>query len=516
MTNLSHSNPKTPLFSADQVGELESILFDEFGLSALTLMERAGAAAFSMLNRHWPDLKRLVVVCGPGNNGGDGYVVARLAVESGMDVTLVGYSEPKSDEARVARDRAEEAGLELQTVSIEALCQGDVVVDGLLGSGLIRPPEGPAREVISLINRCGAPVLSLDIPSGLESDTGATPGRVVQADFTVTFIGFKPGLLTGRGREFCGELELASLEVPNEVYDRITPIAQCLSDHQVAALLPHRPQDVHKGQVGRLLIVGGEIGMSGAVTMAGEAAYRVGAGLVTLATRSEHAALIAHHRPELMTRGVEDSAALAVLIDEVDAVVIGPGLGNGEWASEMLDSLLEVDIPLIIDADGLNRLAERAGQSGLPLQRQNWILTPHPGEAGRLLNCVSGEVQSDRFASIEAILRRFGGVCVLKGSGTLVGEQEQLPLLCHRGNSGMASGGMGDVLSGVIGGLLVQGMTPMHAASAGVWLHALAADTTAEEEGEIGMVALDLMPGVRYHRNRLVGLDPDSDSDIIG
>jgi|TARA_B100000959_G_scaffold286747_1_gene366970 NAD(P)H-hydrate epimerase len=509
MTDLSHINPKLHLFTADQVRRLESIAIDEFEISALTLMERAGAAAFSVLNRHWPDLKRLVVVCGPGNNGGDGYVVARLAAESGIEVTLVGYSEPKSDEAREVRDQAEKAGLELQPATTEALCRGEVIVDGLLGSGLTRPPEGPVREVISLINKCGTPVLSLDIPSGLESDTGATPGRVVKADVTVTFIGFKPGLFTGRGREFCGELHLSALEVPQQAYDRVTPTARCLSDDQIAASLPHRPQDVHKGQVGRLLVVGGDIGMSGAVTMAGEAAYRVGAGLVTLATRREHAAQIGIHRPELMTRGVEDRTALGVLIDEVDAVVAGPGLGNGEWAAEMLEQLLECDLPLVIDADGLNQLVKLGGHNSAHLQRQNWILTPHPGEAGRLLDCVSGEVQNDRFASMEAILRRFGGVCVLKGSGTLVGQQEQLPLLCQRGNSGMASGGMGDVLSGVIGGLLVQGMTPLNAASAGVWLHALAADSSAEEEGEIGMVALDLMAGIRRHRNRLVGLESD-------
>lgn len=479
------------LYTADQVRELDRRAIQGHGIPGYTLMQRAGAAALEVLGRMWPRGRVLAVVCGPGNNGGDGYVLARLARAAGWEVRLAAVTDPgalQGDAARAWGDwRAAGGGV----VSLDAALEGcDVIVDALLGTGLGRPVEGAMAEAILRINAVGVPVLSLDIPSGLGADTGAVLGRAVRARATVTFIGLKLGLFTGEGREHGGEVHFDALAVPAAVYAGMIPAA-ARADAAVLGRLPRRRRSAHKGDFGHVLVVGGAPGMPGAVRMAAEAAARVGAGLVSVATHAGHAAFIPLARPEVMAHGVTAPDDLDPLLERATVVAVGPGLGQGDWGRALLQRVLAWEGPRVLDADALNLLA------GAPQRRGDWVLTPHPGEAARLLGCTTARVQADRPAAAAALQARYGGVCVLKGSGTLVHDGRGLTV-CTGGNPGMASGGMGDVLTGVLAGGMAQGLaaTPGETAVLGVCAHARAADMAAGE-GERGLLASDLIQRLR-------------------
>ena len=482
------------LYRADQVRELDRIAIEQFAIPGFELMSRAGAAAFRALRSYWPDVRRLAVLCGTGNNGGDGFVLARLAREAGMDVALyqVGDADRVAGDALQARQLAEQAGITPQPWRQQSLGSRQLVVDALLGTGLDGAVREPWRQAIEAINSSGTPVLALDVPSGLDADSGAAPGMAVRARLTVSFIALKQGLFSGEGPELCGEVRLETLDVPTQVYQEIEPASRLLTSEPG---LPARRRTAHKGDFGHLLVVGGERGMSGAVRLAGEAALRCGAGLVSIATRRSHAALLNLSRPELMCHGVEQPAELRSLLDRVTVAVVGPGLGQQRWGEVMLETVLDSRLPLVVDADALNLLART------PQRRQEWIVTPHPGEAGRLLGSSAARVQADRFGAVRELQRRLGGVAILKGAGTLILVPEGIPEVCSAGNPGMASGGMGDVLSGVIGSLLAQGLSLAQAARLGVLIHALAADRAATA-GERGLLAGDLMPHLRRLVNR--------------
>lgn len=473
------------LYRAAQVRELERIAMAQCGLSDGVLLERAGRAAFELLRRRWPEAHRIAVVCGVGNNGGDGFVLARLARAAGLEVAL--YQVGEAARLRGAALAAAQAvGLTAQPLAAGALRGCDVVVDALLGIGLRGEVRGAWRTAIDAINGSGRPVLALDLPSGLDADTGAVLDSAVQASVTLTFLGLKPGLLTAAGPACGGELRFASLAVPPAVYAKVPAAARRLDSAQFAPWLAPRRRDAHKGDCGHVLVVGGDLGYAGAVRLAAEAAARCGAGLVSVATRAAHAAAIAMARPELMCHGVERAVELEPLLRRATVVVIGPGLGQGAWGRHLLGKVLQARQPLVVDADALNLLAQD------PLHRKDWVLTPHPGEAGRLLGATVAQVQADRFAAAAGLQASFGGVVVLKGAGTVVLGGDGLPGICVGGNPGMASGGMGDVLSGVIAALLAQGLPLREAAGAGVCLHAAAADTAAAEAGERGLLASDL------------------------
>ncbi len=478
------------LYRAEQLRELDRIAIETFGIPGIELMDRAGCAAFERLRALWPEARSVAVLCGTGNNGGDGYIVARLAREAGMQVSLyqVGDEERLTGDALLARRLAMQLGVSPQPWQGRDLEEFDLLVDGLLGTGLRGGAvSGPWAEVIESMNGSGVPVLALDIPSGLSADTGVPLGVAVKARATVTFIGRKQGLYTGEGPDHCGEVFLEELGVPREAYDLVSPSAMLLVEQKP---FPPRRRTAHKGDSGHLLVVGGDKGMSGAARLAGEAALRSGAGLVSIATRREHASLLNLSRPELMCHGVEGPEELIPLLEKADAVVIGPGLGRGRWGRAMLEQLLDWERPMVVDADGLNLLAE------MSVRNERWILTPHPGEAARLLGTTSMEIQRDRFSAVKEIQNRFRGISILKGAGTLILGPDGLPAVCGAGNPGMASGGMGDVLSGVLGALLAQGFEPLEAARQGVLVHALAADRAAAS-GERGMLAGDLMPHLR-------------------
>ncbi len=478
------------LFRAEQVRAMDRYAIEHLQVPGIVLMQRAGSAAFSVLNRHWPQAESIAVLCGGGNNGGDGYIVARCALDQGLAVKVFALSSPErlQGDALLAYQSYRAAGGEMAFGVPNTLEGFDVVVDALLGTGLDREVQGQYAQAIAKINRFSGGVLAVDIPSGLHADTGAILGCAVEADLTVTFIGLKQGLFTGEGPACAGKIWYADLEVPQAVPAGGQPLALLCSRYQ--NLLSPRRRTAHKGQFGHVLVVGGEAGFTGAARMAAEAALRVGAGLVSVATRKGHAVCLNLGRPEIMVHGVESPKELEPLLQRANVVAIGPGLGQSDWAKALLEEVLASSRLLVVDADALNLLAHS------PRKRENWVLTPHPGEAARLLGSTSSEVQKDRFAALDALLERYGGTCVLKGAGTLVGSIRQVPWVCALGNPGMASGGMGDVLTGAIAGLIAQGLELDKGAKMGVALHAAAADASASE-GERGLLASDLLPWLR-------------------
>jgi hydroxyethylthiazole kinase-like uncharacterized protein yjeF len=476
------------LYRAAQVRELDRIAIQERGIPGFELMSRAGHEVFLRLKKYWPDALSVAVFCGSGNNAGDGYIVARLALDAGLKVCAYAVSDPEklNGDALTAYRKYKEARGEVVPFQSERTINADVLVDALLGTGLDRPVTGLYAEAIQAINAHPAPVVAVDIPSGLNADIGNTMGCAVKAVCTVTFIGLKQGMFTGQAPEYCGEICYAQLAVPDDVFTGL----EAAATRVVKAPLPRRKRDAHKGNCGHVLIVGGELGYSGAAIMAGEAALRVGSGLVSIATRAEHSGLLNLHRPELMCHGVETSEQLSALLAKADVVVVGPGLRQSDWAKALFHAAVSAGKPTVVDADGLNLLA------AAPTAKPHWVLTPHPGEAARLLNCATTAINHDRFAAVLSLQANYGGVAILKGVGTLIAAEHRLAV-SNTGNPGMASGGMGDVLSGVIAGLLAQGLSLRDAAQQGVYLHGLAADLAAEKGGERGLLASDLMPYLR-------------------
>lgn len=492
-TNNSLQHLPVTLYRAAQVRELDRIAIEERGIPGFELMSRAGYEVFMRLRQQWPDARSVAVFCGAGNNAGDGYVVARLALEAGLQVCVVSASEPEKlkGDALTAYRKYSEAMGRVDLFQADQNVETDVIVDALLGTGLDRPVTGLYAAAIEAVNQLPAPVIAVDMPSGLHADTGNVMACAVKADCTVTFIGLKQGLFTGQAAEYCGDIFYASLAVPDAVFQAVLSSVYRV----VNTPLPRRNRCAHKGSYGHVLIVGGNRGFSGAARLAGEAALRVGAGLVSIATRAEHAGMMNLARPELMCHGIESAEQLTVLLEKASVVVIGPGLGQSNWAKELFTASIKSQKKLVIDADGLNLLANSS------MTNPDWILTPHPGEAARLLSCSTAEIQQDRFASAVSLQAKYGGITVLKGAGTLIASETDMAV-STTGNPGMASGGMGDVLDGVIAGLLAQGLSLKNAAQQGVYSHGEAADLAAEDQGERGLLAGDLMPYLRKLVNR--------------
>jgi NAD(P)H-hydrate epimerase len=330
------------------------------------------------------------VFCGAGNNGGDGFVIGRLALEAGWQVQLVqlGNAAQMQADAQQARDAFLSAGGQVQAFTEHMAIKAEVIVDALLGTGVDRPLQGLWRSAIEIMNAATAPVLAVDVPSGLQADTGTVAGVAIKADQTVTFIGRKAGLYTGAAADHCGNITFADLGVPEDILKQVPVAATLRRQPPLGRLASPRPRNTHKGDYGHVLVIGGDHGMVGAARLAGEAALRSGAGMVSLATRPEHAALIAAACPELMCHGVATARALKALLQSADVVLIGPGLGRSAWAQSLLSAVLESTLPRVIDADALNGIAGQAQ----PFDRQ--VLTPHPGEAARLLDQTVVEVRS--------------------------------------------------------------------------------------------------------------------------
>ena len=491
--------PWSRVYSGAETRALDRRAIDECGIPGFTLMHRAGVAAFRHLKRRWPDARRITVVCGAGNNAGDGYIVAGAAADAGLGVQLVQVGDP----ARITGDagkalafaRERLADPELAAVACDSWqADGDVIVDALLGTG-VRGEVRPAfRRAIEQVNASERPVLALDLPSGADADTGAslTP-EPVRADLTVTFVAAKLGLLTGAGVDYVGEVRLEALDIPEEVHSDAGGVP-VLDGSGVGRL--QRNASAHKGQFGRLLILGGDAGMGGAVILAGGAALRTGAGLVTVGTAEANRAAILARYPELMARAVQPGD-VSDLVREADAAVVGPGLGQSAWGTAVCQAALaaarEHSTPLLIDADGLNCIASRRSLA-IPAAS---LITPHPGEAGRLLRLSAKDVQAQRPGAATRLSSLGEGcVAVLKGAGTLISQRGQLAGICLGGNPRMATPGSGDVLSGIGGALLARGLAPLDAAKLAVWLHARAGDEAALAT-ESALLASDLIDNIR-------------------
>ena len=483
--------PEHALYLAEDVRELDRRAIDG-GIAGRELMERAGRAAFDVLRERLPEYSSLLVLCGAGNNAGDGYVIARLAMEAGLDVTVCSLLDENklSGDAKSAYDDWRAAGGELIPFARDLLPGAEIIIDAVLGTGLDRPVTGELADTFAEINAFPRPIVAIDIPSGLHADTGAVFGTALRADLTVTFIGRKIGLATGHGRTLAGEEIFRHLDVPDDVYAGIEPAATTISDADLDILAP-RPRDAHKGHFGHLLVIGGGTGMPGAARMAGLAALRTGAGKVTLAVDISNVDAVAAGSPELMVYPVEDPEDMDSILENVQVLAIGPGLGREARGWKLVQAGLHARLPTVLDADALNLIA-----AATPLQLPHTILTPHPGEAARLLNCETLDVVSDRPKAARELARRFDAIVVLKGAGTLVARPNGELRLCEAGNPGMATAGMGDVLTGVIAALLSQGAEPWEAACTGVLVHARAGDRAADF-GERGLIASDVIDELR-------------------
>ncbi len=449
-------------------------------------MQRAGEAAFSHIQALWPGKKHWLILCGHGNNGGDGFIVARLARSAGMEVTVIACEGTKAlpEEAEQARNAWLAAGGEIHAADTPWPEQNDIIIDALLGTGLNRAPGDPYARLIEKANAGSAPVFSVDIPSGLVAANGTTPGPVINATHTITYIALKPGLLTGKARDYVGQLHFHALGLDAWLAGQAAPIARYDASVLTRWLPPRKPTS-HKGDHGKLAIIGGDRGTAGAIRMTGEAALRAGAGLVRVLTHKDNLSALLTARPELMVQELS-AQAIEEALDWADFIVIGPGLGQRDWGKQALEKVKKSSKPMLWDADALNLLAI-AGD-----KRQNRVITPHPGEAARLLEVKTSEIESDRLLAARKLAERYGGVVVLKGAGTLIASEAGEMAIADVGNAGMATGGMGDVLSGIIGSLSGQKLSLYEAACAGCVAHGAAAEAVSQRLGTRGMLATDL------------------------
>ncbi len=488
-------NRPTAIYSAAQVRALDAWEIEKRRVPGYTLMTRAAEGALKILRARWPQARRIAVVCGGGNNGGDGYALARLARASGLEALVLAATPPDklTGDARRAQEECVAAGGHAHPFVADALSGSDLIIDALLGTGFQGPPRAEALAVIRAINAVRRPVLALDIPSGVDADTGMVHDTAVRAELTVSFVAFKSGLFLGDGPEYAGVTLLDDLGVVAPALPQFTPLMRRIDEAELAASLQRRRRDIHKGTNGRVLVAGGGPGMPGALRLAGEAALRVGAGVVTVAGHAENLLAVSATRPELIYLPAT-SAALEDAIRACDVIAVGPGLGRDDFGQRVWSIAARAAVPAVVDADALNLLA----RNPVKLSAE-WILTPHPGEAGRLLGIETQAVQADRLGAVRALHARYGAVTVLKGAGTLVASgQVDAPdiFICERGNPGMATAGMGDVLTGVIAGLRAQIHDSALAARLGVLIHALAGDSAAQG-GQRGLIASDVIAELR-------------------
>ncbi|QSX29481.1 NAD(P)H-hydrate dehydratase [Shewanella cyperi] len=477
------------LYRREQIRQAEFAVCQGDSDALYQLVEQAADAALALLRLESRLGLQTVLLAGSGNNGADALALARLMLERGLPLRVLASADGKTVEHRRAQKAFEAAGGVVEPYSKEAVEGAEVIIDGLLGSGTNGELRAAMAGIIQDINASGAWVLSLDLPSGVDADTGNVNPIAVCADMTLSFGGLKQGLFTSRARHFAGEVRLASLGL-EAALSQETPSAQRVDGQFLKDLLGRRPRDSHKGQSGKVTVMGGNHGMAGAVRLAGEACLRAGAGLVTVISQPEHQLTVNANRPELMFWGCElVDMEVYLRLGWADVLVIGPGLGRDDWGYNLFKAVGMSDKPCVLDADALNFLAKE------PRRQQNWVLTPHPGEAARLLGMSVAEVEQDRFAAVQKLQQTYGGVVLLKGAGTLICDGEQV-VVAPVGNPGLASGGCGDVLSGIIAALMAQGLAPMTATIAGVVVHGEAADLAAAA-GERGMLASDLMPFIR-------------------
>lgn len=497
MNRLLSSTMPQQLYRPQQVRDNEQRAAELASVSMWQLMQRAGRAVFECLREQFPPPLRIAVLCGSGNNGGDGYIVATHALMAGYEVRVYAHKTPASEDARRALSGWQAQGGDVEPLADWLDSDADVVIDAMLGTGLTSEVRGELADTIDSVNEARLPVIAVDIASGLDADTGRALGCAVKARHTVTMVALKRGLFTGEAGEYSGHLWFADLGILREFRTLTKAAAWRLDPCQLPQAFPARPWNSHKGMFGHVLVIGGSEGMAGAAQLTGLAALRAGAGKVSVVCEPGQQSM-AGAKAELMVRGLySDDSAAEALLQQADVIAIGPGLGQGRWGRDWWQKVSELDIPLVVDADALNLLAQS------PLRRDDWVLTPHPGEAGRLLDCASKEVEQDRWRSVALLQERYGGVVVLKGAGSLVQSQDYLAVNTT-GNPGLASAGMGDTLTGIMAALLAtlyaDAKTLRHnvAETVGyaVLVHGGAADSAARQ-GQRGMLASDVIQHIR-------------------
>ena len=488
--------PAFPIYTTSAMRKLEELAAPASG----TLMERAGAAAAEFARSLCGDTaKAVLVVAGPGNNGGDAFEVAAHLRRWFFRVSVVfsGERDKLPEDAQAALGKWEAAGGTLLH-DVPGEPRFDLAVDGLFGTGLARPLAGTHGTLVEKLNALGVPILAIDIPSGIDADTGAIMGCAVRASHTVTFIAHKPGLLTLDGPDHCGELKLDTLGL--DPVRLLEPEGMLLDADILGRAIRPRPSNFHKGQAGSVAVLGGAAGMVGAALIAGRAALKCGAGRVYLGLLTPRPPYVDYTQPELMLRKPKELLERGV----VDVLVAGPGMGKADPAQRLLAAALAAPVPVVLDADALNMIAaSRALAASLAKRKMATILTPHPAEAGRLLGLTTGGVQADRIASARALAQRYRSSVVLKGNGSVIAAPDGKFWINPSGNPGMASAGMGDALAGMIAALVAQGADPLQALLAGVYLHGAAADAlVASGLGPAGITASEVIDRARVLLNR--------------
>ncbi|MFA3792732.1 NAD(P)H-hydrate dehydratase [Aliiglaciecola sp. SL4] len=495
---LSEQRLSQNLYTAQCVREGELEAAKQMSIPLYEVMQVAGETLFDWIQTHFDHQTNILVAVGTGNNGGDGYVAASLLLADGYRVSLASVDPARqlSGDALLAQQSWLANGGEVADIRLVDTEHFELIVDGLLGTGLSGAVSSSYQSVIQRINQSSAHKLSIDIPSGLDANTGVTLGACVNADTTITFVGIKTGLVTGNGKQRCGNLIFKQLNI-GESFAHLMKARARLIEYTDFAPLASRALNSHKGNNGKLLCIGGNNGMAGAIRMTAEAAMRTGAGLVKVYCHANSSSSIVQGRPEIMA----SSENLLQMLEWADCIVFGPGLGQTSWSQETFNQLfsylIHQDKPLIIDADGLNLLSHQLHALNLSYL----IMSPHSAEAARLLDTSIESVENDRYAAATKLVENYGGNCILKGAGSIVHSQVAT-YVCANGNPGMSTAGMGDVLSGVLGSLAAQGMTAPEASLFGTCIHSAAADLVADNFGQRGMIASDLFDYLRQLVNR--------------
>jgi len=500
------------LVTAETMRMLDRTAIEEYGIPGAALMELAGSGTARAILGRWPRARRVGILAGSGNNGGDGYVIARHLINAGLKVTtyLLAARDKISGDARLNLDVLLKMNAPVVDVGdaqelrrhhrdLETM---DVLVDAMLGTGLRTDIQGIYREAIELINDSRVPICAVDIPTGLSSDTGKPMGEAIRATLTCTYGLRKIGQVIYPGVVYVGDLELIDIGMPREMVERLAGDMRLIEKKWVSGLIPLRDAEAHKGNFGHLFIIAGSPGKTGAAAMAAEASVRSGTGLTTVGTPASLNPILEVKITEAMTLPLPDrnSGYIAAeawgeirkQLGKFNAMAIGPGLATQAATAELVFKILEeAEIPMVIDADGLNILAEDPAR--VQSARVRAVLTPHPGEAARLLGSSPRRIQEDRILAARQIAAKTGAVALLKGACSVIADPDGRLAINPTGNPGMASGGTGDVLTGIIGALLAQGLQPFEAASAGAWIHGRAGDIAKDRTGCISLKAGDLI-----------------------
>ena len=525
------------LVTASEMREMDTMTINEAGIPGVVLMENAARSASKVFLNHFnpPDGSSIVILCGKGNNGGDGYVMARHLHEKGMDVSVMitGEKSSISGDALINLRIIEKLGLKISEITDDDTLQyaSDIIlrcsyiIDGLLGTGLNSPVRGIYKKLIENVNQSGKPVMSIDIPSGLNADTGSKMGTAVKAHLTVTFGFPKPGQLVYPGAELVGRLVNIDIGIPGKIYDRFKMSHRLIEREDFIPDICREKRDVHKGSRGHLLILAGSTGKTGAATLTAMGALRAGAGLVTVGVPESLNPILECKLTEAMTVPLaetdEGTLSLAAedgiyrLLSGKTALAIGPGLSTNAETVELVCRIIKkCELPMVIDADALNALSMTPGSLGLLDEKK--ILTPHPGEMGRLINREIREIQSDRLKTSCEFAKKWNCNLVLKGARTIIADPAGTLYINPTGNPALATGGTGDILTGIISGFLAAGLSEGKAMEAGVYLHGLAADYFAEQNGETGLIASDLIDIFPFLMNSIIsGVEPLENANLI-